>query len=95
VTKTLAEDQQVDREALAQLRGNKLMQEALAQLQALRLTKRKAQRSALLKFNNDEVVILEAYIAGVEEFFKILDGLQIKLDRMPINQEDAPTVFKY
>jgi len=88
----VAEDKQQMEEQLSQLEENSLFKEVQAQLNQLRQTRRKEQRSALLQSDSNKVFRLEAEIKGLEEFFNILDGFQKKLDKL---SKGAPTDFTY
>jgi hypothetical protein len=40
--------------------------------------------------------LLEAEISGIDEIFKILDGVQVTIDKMPDKSDGTPTpTYKY
>ena len=90
--KMVAENHQKLEAALRQLEDNPVLKEVLTQLTHLRQTKRKAQRSALLKSDSQGVFRLEAELSGIDEFFNIYNGQIKSLDKL---REVSPTDFKY
>ena len=88
----VAEHKQELEDQLNQLMDNPLFKEARELLKAQLQTRRKEQRSALLKSDSNAVFRLEAEIKGIEEFFNVVDSFYKRLDKL---KEGVPTTFKY
>ena len=61
-------------EEVSQLRANQVHQEAMTQIEARLRTKRKEQRSALLKQDSMAVFRIEAEISGLEMALQIIES---------------------
>ena len=88
----VAENRQKLEAALLQLRDNQVFKEVLTLLSQRQQTKRREQRSALLKSDKDTVFRIEAELSGMDEFLKIYDGQYKQVGKL---NEGSPTPFKY